>query len=624
MNDTSRRHTLSNQVAQLGTPGQASGVSRMSLDVRRRALVSSASKARSESKQLVSTLSSMQKAMASMRSDAGAGADNDMSMSFAENMVNMGVGGDADSSTDTVGVDMDMVVSSPATSIAVEVERHKQEPEKLQELSLHELLTAAQISEGPSLANQPYGLLAALLQLQKDECPTRRKLMDQLAECMLDSVREAVMQAREVPACVNALESTWSNGATDATHEHVSCLQKVPTTVTGSPGPANAPDNLLISLGKQCRQIAGKRWAAWEGELMHSATSAMQQMTSDLRDRRMEVLREAAAIRGCISKPESEEENVQAQNEQLLHNQERIQQARLDIEKTKLDTEKLADSTSSILEQRKETLVRLARDFSHADANDQHRERCLKEHQKELSQEYAGLHQVQHAIAIIDRLSYFHTVRYQVNAIEVEVALTNKVRASVVFRLDVCDKCLVIDNVEVEAVKYGDVVSGADSTSELALAFFTQVLCSNAQNGPLSDGALAQIDACTEIPPLLQSVSGYIFCLRQMLQELHTFECDGYAWSLASDNQISIVFPGSKYMLLLPWTSVMHGGVNAVQSDALRSTASDGLEVVAEYPMKAVISSLRMRYGVQERGHFQGFPARAIRREVEAIVKHLL
>lgn len=445
--------------------------------------------------------------------------------------------------------------------------------------------------------------------------------MDQLAQSMLSSVRQAVQQAKDLPADVATLQSTWSSGATDTTHEHVSDLQKIPTTATGSPGPANAPDNLLISLGKQCRQIAGKRWAQWESELMNSATSVMQQTTSELRDRRMEVQREAATLRARISHPENNEENAKAQNALLLANQERIQNARLNIEKAKMQAEELEDSTSSILEQRKDTLVRLARDFSHSTANDQHRERRLIEQQKELSQEHVALLQVQHAIGIIDRMSYFRTVRYQVNSIEVEVALTNKVRASVTFKLDICNKCLVVDNIEVETVQYGDVVS--DSASELALAFFTQVLCNNAQNGPLSDGALAQIDACTEIPPLLQSVSGYIFSLRKMLQELHAFECDGYVWSLATDNQISIVFPGSKYLLLLPWIRVMHGGVDAVNSDALRSTASDGQMVVAEYPMKAVISSLQMRYGVQERGHFQGFPARAIRREVEAIVKHL-
>ncbi len=609
MNDNSRRHTLSamSQVAVAGTPLGQGGVSRLSLDARRKALVNSATKARSESKQLIGSLTAMQQAMASMRQT------DDTEVSFAGATKN-GVtfnDGDADSSTDTVEMESEEVSAVAASPIAVEPVQ-----EQVPVLSVEELFESAKLAEGTPMTNQPFGLLAAIKQLQNTCAP---KIMDQLSDSMIDSIRTAISQAKVIPAAQESLCAKWCE-ASDTTHEHVQSLLNVPTTASGSPGLANAPDNLLISLGKQCRQISAKRWSNWEGDIMDSTTRILQDAIADMKDRRLEILREANSIRASAADPVTATQHVEEQHSQLAAIQTQIASTRLNIDKSKAEIEDLVEKTSTILEQRKDILVRMAQDYSHQAANDQQRTQRILSQQQELNNEWTELSLTQQSVGVIDRMGYFKTLRYQLNCISVEIALTNKVRAVIDFTLSSSLTGLVVDTIEVETVKYGDVYG--DAESDLAMQYFNNILSNNAIRGPLSDGALAQIDACAEIPPLLACISGYILSLRRTIAAMNTFNIDGYNWACI-DNNIQITFPGGKYMLLLPWQKVLSGGITALCCTALRSTSSQGQEIVAEYPMKAVIASLQMRYGVQERGYFQDFPAHALRREVEAIVKHL-
>jgi hypothetical protein len=288
------------------------------------------------------------------------------------------------------------------------------------------------------------------------------------------------------------------------------------------------------------------------------------------------------------------------------------------LDRSRAAADAFSDETSSLLEQRKQALVLMAQDTNHRAANEDFKTQRLEQQQEEIGAEWKGLAETQKTIGVLNRLSTYRTVQYQTSGVEIEVALTAQVRARVYFALASGHAGLEVSNVDVDLVDYGEIGAADDNESAFAKAFYLSYMGNNIAAGPLSESTLAQVDSPREIPGLLQKISGQVFALRRALASLSVFSADGYSWNLIGDEVVA-TFPGQKYQLRFPMSQVLSGGVSQLTPHALRSTATG--DAVAEYPMKAVVSSLRMRYGPAERGPFQPFPARAVRKEVEAIVK---
>jgi len=587
LNDGSRRNTLSNTA--VGTPG----ASRFSIGAKRAALVTSATKAASATKGRDSLTAGMHTAaaMESLRY-----ADPEVSIIHvhgAESNVN---DNESDASADTVQEDDVQIM-----------------------FDLHEVLTAAELGAIEGIADSSSGLLAALKQLQTR---TSSKILNQISAAMLDNVSAAEKQAAEVPADIARLHAIWASAPKEA-HAHVQALRQTPTTYSGSPGVfPTAAGNQLITIGKQCKSIVAKQWGNWEGELLNAGTAAVKGMFDETRSQKQQMLAEANALRQKIAALQAKQATFVSPQQDAMRAselQQRIQQAREQMEKSRFEAEALAEEYSQMLEKRKQAVVTLARDTSHKAVNEKQKEQRAAERQQELTEEYNGLAETQRLVGVLNRLSYYRTTAYKPNCIVVEVALTAKVRAHVSFTMATGPMGLEVSDVQVEVMQYGAVEAG-DSESEMAHAFFRDHMSNNASGGPLSEAVLAQIDTPREIPVLLQRVSGQVISLRRALSALSAFSTDGYSWSIRSEN-IIVAFPGNKYTLTIPISQALTGGVMQLTHQALRSTATG--ETIAEYPMKAVVSSLRMRYGPTDRGHFQPFPARAVRKEVEAIVKHV-
>ena len=590
LNDGSRRSTLSNAV---GTPG----ASRFSIGAKRAALSASATKAASATKPLRDSSAASMHTTAAMESLRHA----DPEVSVIHNVQGAeSIGGDdneSDTSADTV-----------------------QEEEAPVEFDLHEVLTAADLGASESIADSGNGLLAALKLLQTQISP---QLLNQVSTAMLDNVQAAVKQAAEVPADITRLQDIWASAPKEA-HEHVRALQQKPARYSGNPASpsASASDNQLVKIGKQCKSIVAKQWGNWEGELLNAGTSAISAMYVQTNKQKQQILSETQAVRAKIAAIQAKQaaQETPAHNAQRANElQQRIQAAREQIDKSRSEAETLAEEYSQLLEQRKQAIVTLARDISHKAVNEKQKEARAAERQQELTDEYNGLAETQRLVGVLNRLSHYRTTSYKPNGIVVEVALTAKVRAQVNFTMESGPMGLEVSDVQVELMQYGAVEAG-DSESEMAHAFFRDYMANNANGGPLSAAILAQVDTPREIPELLQRVSGQVIALRRALSALTAFSTDGYTWALHGENVI-VTFPGDKYTLSVPVRQTLTGGVMQLTHHALRSTATG--EPIAEYPMKAVVSSLRMRYGPTDRGHFQPFPARAVRKEVEAIVKHV-
>jgi len=590
LNDGSRRSTLSNAV---GTPG----ASRFSIGAKRAALSASATKAASATKPMRDISAASMHTTAAMESLRY--ADPEVSVIHTVQGAES-IGGDdneSDASADTV-----------------------QEEEAPVEFDLHEVLTAADLGASESIADSGSGLLAALKLLQTQISP---QLLNQVSTAMLENVQAAVQQAAEVPADITRLQDIWARAPKEA-HEHVRALQQKPARYSGNPASpsASASDNQLVKIGKQCKSIVAKQWGNWEGELLNAGTSVISAMYIQTNKQKQQILSETQALRAKIAAIQAKQaaQETPAHNAQRANElQQRIQAAREQIDKSRSEAETLAEEYSQLLEQRKQAIVTLARDISHKAVNEKQKEARAAERQQELTDEYNGLAETQRLVGVLNRLSHYRTTSYKSNGIVVEVALTAKVRAQVSFTMESGPMGLEVSDVQVELMQYGAVEAG-DSESEMAHAFFRDYMANNANGGPLSSAILAQVDTPREIPELLQRVSGQVIALRRALSALTAFSTDGYTWALHGENVI-VTFPGGKYTLSVPVRQTLTGGVMQLTHHALRSTATG--EPIAEYPMKAVVSSLRMRYGPTDRGHFQPFPARAVRKEVEAIVKHV-
>ena len=594
LNDGSRRLTLS-QSAAIGTPG----ASRMSTELKRAALVNSVTKAASEAKRLQIDVMGLNRT-----TDLDSSTLHALHYEDAEvTIMNMRAEGavddsaDLDLSADTV---QEELIPAP--------------------LSLDEVLSSAGLASNVDFTcnSAQYGVLAALQSLQKQ---VTSPVLAQVSEVLFEKVEEAARQATEIPADKIRLQETWSNASSEV-HAHVRSLLQKPTMYSGSPGPAGAPENKLISLAKQCKQIVVKRWSNWEDEILQAGSTAVASLSKELRKKIEQCQAETLALRRKAASLTAAPATALAQEvlqKQLLAIQQRIKDTRQQIEDKRTEVEMLSEERSVLLEKRKQALVAFARDNSHIAGNEKQKLQRAEERQKELNEEWAGLAETQRLVSVMNRLSTYRTTSYRPNNIVVEVPITSKVRSQVSFTLASGSIGLEVQDVAVELMQFGAVEAG-DSESEFAHAYFRDYMASNKAYGPLSEAALAQIDTPREIPPLLQRISGHVLAVRRALAALDAFATDGYSWALHGSNIVA-TFPGDKYKLVLPMSQILAGGVMQITPQALCSTATG--DSVAEYPMKAVISSLRMRFGAKERGHFQSFPARAVRKEVEAIVKHI-
>ena len=119
---------------------------------------------------------------------------------------------------------------------------------------------------------------------------------------------------------------------------------------------------------------------------------------------------------------------------------------------------------------------------------------------------------VKQGVGLLNRLTYCRVLSYQSTSIEIEAVLSSNLRVQVLFTLSV-DKSsglLSVDGTHVDLKYVTDSSansSGQDSETALANAYFTDILCSETVQGPLSEGFLSQVAYPADIPAAMQRVS---------------------------------------------------------------------------------------------------------------------
>jgi hypothetical protein len=119
---------------------------------------------------------------------------------------------------------------------------------------------------------------------------------------------------------------------------------------------------------------------------------------------------------------------------------------------------------------------------------------------------------VKQGVGLLNRLTHCKVLSYQSTCIEVEAVLSSNLRVQVLFTLSV-DKTsgvLSVDGTHVD-LKYVTDPSASgriqDSETALASAYFTDILCSEKVQGPLSEGYLSLVAYPADVPAAMQRVS---------------------------------------------------------------------------------------------------------------------
>jgi hypothetical protein len=173
-----------------------------------------------------------------------------------------------------------------------------------------------------------------------------------------------------------------------------------------------------------------------------------------------------------------------------------IQESKKDFMVSLVEQREAADRDSTILQEKERAEASLAEFKAAAEI-------------QAAEKEYLAVKQ---GVGLLNRLTHCKVLSYQSTCIEVEAVLSPNLRVQVLFTLsmDKTNGVLSVDGTHVD-LKYvtDSSPSGRIHNSETALAsaYFTDILCSEKVQGPLSEGYLSLVAYPADIPAAMQRVS---------------------------------------------------------------------------------------------------------------------
>lgn len=381
------------------------------------------------------------------------------------------------------------------------------EPEPAQVVPVFELvdiLKAANLTSAPSVSESPFSLSAALnnAKLQSQENPALYPLV---ACAIIDLLKAAVEEARNVPADLEALAVEW-NAAPPAVVESVNLA------VSAQNG---GQASFLPGLAASCKALCTRRWGVWEGHLLDIGTSTLEARIAAIQAN----IRAIRAQKDKLLESEREMNDtarIAAKKVEIEKMQTKIRAARNALETSKQELLMIGSQTSDILESHKDHMVSLAagNDRSAMMTAEAAVLARMQEQDDALQRARRGVDDVRMMVGVVNRLSYCRTTSYTSSGVEIEALLSAFLRVSLRFNLCTENGELVVSGVNVELEKTEIVQSAIKNTTanndarerDLAEAFFVQVLCNNEIDGALSPRVLERIAVPADIPSAIHKV----------------------------------------------------------------------------------------------------------------------
>ena len=227
-------------------------------------------------------------------------------------------------------------------------------------------------------------------------------------------------------------------------------------------------------------------------------------------------------------------------------------------------------------------------------------------------------------IGIINRASWCQVTTFKSSHVVLLVHLSARIAVEVSVDLsapDADDLDGVIANISRCTATLVQSEAATDNASELARAFYAEMLASEVRQGALSSAALASYTSLGQIPELMSRLNGHVSSLRNMLCWLGPYSVDGHAWNVCttttqagrSSSEVVVTLPDALHELRLPMPVLAAGDISGLSSSSLRVRASG--DSVCARPMAQTIKALSARHTA-----FHGFPSSALRQRLEAIV----
>ena len=489
--------------------------------------------------------------------------------------------------------------SSPGTPLTSESKRSRRKsPAKpSSRISLCDLLAHAGLEQSvlPSSSSTENSLARALREAI-DRC-SQRPALTKVVEAMLKHTTEATAAAK--------VEMDDFGGLPE--------LERIYTAT-------EVDEADLAGLGEACAQHAIAMIAEEEDVKMDAIAKQLEKQAKKIRHKAKAARRASTKLLKKVSgvqKRQSEDEKMK--NAALVEVHAAIRRARKQIEEASGEIEALSDETSAELEKQKEQLMSFTHEYSHKSNSEQVIVDRLALMDEKLGLLESEVCDTRTKIGIIQSITHHRLSSFKATSVAFECCLSSKFKAVVDFKVSNegggAGFCIAEMNASIDRSSTHAHSNDAPSEGMAATSFHSTVM--TVKDGPLSE---ASVNCCMGKPfrsvhNIVNVFAGYTSAFRLFIARLRAFTADGWNWALQG-RDVVLFSPDDRFKLTLGFDSLLSGNIAGLPSTCLRNRDD---RPVAELPIKAVLASLRSKFGLP----LGKFPVQALKRELDSILKHL-
>ena len=609
LNAAARRTTLSH----CETPLAAN--SRMSIGMKRHAMMTSASRIQNTAKKAKNTALRLSLQGSTLGLDESAVLDD--------------VDVDVNDSVDTAPVDEDAVpVMGRAVTTETEVEVEPApasevenvphvdvEPKAVPALptveiekddatlvELGDLFELVGLTEGTAMksndANVP--TLRTTLAAATGTCPepVAKVLTAAVEDLLLDAVEQFPVQEADEAA----LASVWSE------------VDEV-VSVRAERALASAKEAIPLKQNASlCRGAAAAKWGEWEAHILENSTRALEEHLEAVRAESARLSADMGEKEAFLVPYTALSSSGLTADSHLSELRERLRGARTDLEDSRSTLLALGDTTSELLERRKDVLVQ-----NLSTAVPDSLELALGSTSTEDSRIAAlegEVDEMAAKVGILGGITWTRVVCITADAIETEHLLADGVAVHVQIALETASDRVSVSVGNVELVVQEETV--ASNVVLFSEWFFQNVLRSKGH--VLCPKHLAAVSTLSHVRTLYKELCGYVSCARNMGVWLHSFTAEGWRWTVQeprdgdAETMLIIHTPRYGFRLVVPLTVFMTGNISGLSSSCLRNKKGD---VMLQRDMAAIIKLLSARSCAS----FGTFPCGQLRRELMKVIE---
>jgi hypothetical protein len=393
---------------------------------------------------------------------------------------------------------------------------------------------------------------------------------------------------------------------------------------------ATMSGDVLEALGETALVRARNELAKEESRVMEVIARQLEKKAKEVRHKAKAIRRASTAVisRAVNHRAGAEAEAAAGKEkaEELTAVQAEVHLARKRIEEVSAEIEALSDETSAALEKQKQQLVSFTQEYSQKTNAEQVVVDRVHELESQLSAAESDVCDTRTKIGVMQSITHHKLCSFKVSQISFDCVLSAGIKAVVDFHVKNSGKqegyqvSEMVPHVERSGIHGVGLCSGSDnivSENMAAQLFHSIVFCD--KDGPLSPAAMADMagQPFQVVHNTVQVFAGYISAFRLVMSKLSLFTADGWNWTL-QNRDVVLFSPDDRFKLTISMEILISGNIAALSAQCLRNRDD---RPVAELPIKAVLASLRAKYGGG--GSLGNFCAAALKRELDSILKYL-